>query len=107
MGPVGCAFDGVIQRIEVHKVDGQLSPGDELIEKVVLDLAWHFGLLHRQRDGLWPDVSEVQVRRQSAGTIELRLAVALGIVGQLAGHKFAQQCQSSVGPAVKGRDRLD
>ncbi len=102
MRPVRRALNRVIQRIEMHEVDGQLAPGDELIEEVVFRRARSFRSLDRQRDRVRPDVSEVQIRRQPAGAVQFRLAVALWVMGQLMSHEVVQQTKRLAGSSAKG-----
>lgn len=35
--PVGRALDGVVEQIEVYEVDGQLAPGQKLVEVVITE----------------------------------------------------------------------
>ena len=90
----------------MHEVDGQLAPGDEAGRGSRLWRPAEPSPSARRADGVRTDVSEVQIRREAAGAVDLRLAVVLGIVRQLALHELVEQTQRFAGAAAKGIDRL-
>jgi hypothetical protein len=74
----------------MREIDGQLAPGDELIEEVVFRGARSFRFFNGQRDRVRPDMSEVQIGREPAGTVQFRLAVPLRVVGQFVSYEVVQ-----------------
>src|SRR5208337_2189388 len=99
------ALDGIVKRVEVHEVNGQLAPRQQLVNVVVFGSLWSLRCLYGVHHCMRSDVSEVQVRREARGTIDLGLAVILRIARQSLLYEFVEQAQRFRSAAAKRSDR--
>jgi len=100
-GPRLGTLEIVIIRIESHQVDGQLAPGNELVQECFLILVGSVGFLYGQRDGKRTDMSEMQIGREPAGSDHLRPIAFDAISTQAVRDEFFQKPERFVGAAAK------
>ncbi len=72
--------EAIVRVVVTHEVHGQLAAHDELLQKCGDRRRLGAGIANRQRDLAWSDVTEVQVRRQAAGAVDLGM-IARRVVG--------------------------
>ena len=83
-----------------HKQDRQFPPADQLIEKFVASTGMNFalphGFLNGKRNRHRPDIAEVQIRRETARSLHLRMVPRLLIPRQLRCDKLPQPFERGV-----------
>ncbi len=102
------ALEVVVFSMEANEIDGQFTPGDELIEIGLLVGGRCVGFFDSESDGNWTDVAEVQVRRERTGAVDFRMIALRVVVTKRAGRELLEQAQSFGSASAKtgyGRNR--
>src|SRR5215831_13712186 len=94
----------IVLGIEPDQVHGQLSPGNDLVEKGFFVRLRCGRILYGESNRNRTDVTEMQIGRKPARMVDLRLVTLHSVTLQLLSHKTVQQPQAFARASFPIRD---
>lgn len=79
IGPRFASIEPVIGCIVSDKIDRELAPNDQLFEKRFFVLRRRIAIFHRERYREHADLAKMQIRRQLARAVEVRVITPAGV----------------------------
>src|ERR1700691_1174804 len=88
-------------RIVTHEIHGQLPSHDQLLEKGITIASRRRRVPNREGHGVRPNLAEVKVRREPAGTVDFRPVAVSRISAETFSNKLPQRTERRISAATK------